>query len=112
MLRRPPRRAGWLVGVVLLCLALPPGSSKRSPKKDASGAPSTASLVKLAAKGEHEALDGQLKAGASPSTLDREGTLLTHAASAGHIDVVRVLLEHGGKDRAFIDRQVCLPLAF
>lgn len=97
------------MGVALLCLALPGGRAKRSAKRDASGAPSTASLVKLASKGDHAALDRQLSAGASPSTLDREGTLLTHAASAGHTDTIRVLLEHGGKDTAFIDRQVRPP---
>ncbi len=92
-----------MLACTLLCLVLPLGSAKRSSKKDDASA---ASLIRLAEKGDHVALERHLQSGASASTLDREGTLLTHAAAAGHVDTIEVILKYGGTDRATIDRQV------
>lgn len=98
----------WMLVCTLFCLTLPVGGAKRSPKKDGASA---ASLIRLAEKGDHIALERHLQAGASASTLDREGTLLTHAAAAGHAETIAVILKYGGggtvrTDRAIIDRQV------
>eukprot|EP01043_Picozoa_sp_COSAG02_P001826 COSAG02_NODE_39_length_48074_cov_106.508890_39_plen_140_part_00 len=96
-----------MLACTLLCLVLPLGGAKRSYKKDGASA---ASLIRLAEKGDHIALERHLQAGASASTLDREGTLLTHAAAAGHVDTIEVVLKYGGTDRATIDRQVRTPV--
>ena len=86
-----------------VALALPVCGAKRVSKKDAS---SVASLMRLADTGDHITLERHLRAGASASALDREGTLLTHAAAAGHTEAIAVVLKYGGTDRATIDRQV------
>ena len=92
-----------LAACMLLCLTVPLGGAKGSSKKE--GAP-TALLIRLAEQGDHIALESHLQAGANANALDREGTLLTHAAAAGDVDVIRVVLKHVGTDRATIDRQV------
>ena len=97
---------------------LPLGGAKRASKKDAKDF--TKTLIRFAQKGDHVQLERHLEAGASPNTLDREGTLLTHAAAAGHTETISVVLKYSGTEKATIDRQVrasarcsraCLPPA-
>ena len=97
------RAMPWMLVCTLFCLTLPLGGAKRSHKNDGASA---ASVIRLAEKGDHVALERHLQAGTSASTLDREGTLLTHAAAAGHVETIAVILKYGGTDRATIDRQV------
>jgi len=52
--------------------------------------------MRAAAKGDEAAVAAQLSAGADPNFQD-EGTPLSEAAAAGHVEIVRMLIQAGAK---------------